>query len=171
MKRGPQMKCMLVAFSYHHGNTAKVARAMATVLGAAVRTPTEASLEELEGCDLVGFGSGIDSGKHYGRLLDFVDALPQVSGRKAFIFSTCGVPGGVFGGEMLVRQIAANHAVLRQKLLSKGYAIIDEFGCVGFNTNSFLKLFGGLNRGRPNADDLRHAEEFAENMLRKSRSC
>ncbi len=162
------MKSVLVVLSYHHGNTAKVAHAIAQVLGATTRTPTEASPEELAGCDLVGFGSGIDSGRHYRPLLDFVDARPQVSNQKAFIFSTCGVPGGVVVGEMLARQITANHAALRQKLRSKGYAIIDEFGCVGFNTNSFLKLFGGLNRGRPNADDLRHAEEFAEHLLRKS---
>jgi hypothetical protein len=31
-------------------------------------------------------------------------------------------------------------------------------------TNSFLKLFGGLNKGRPNAEDLKHAEEFAQNL-------
>jgi hypothetical protein len=29
---------------------------------------------------------------------------------------------------------------------------------------SFLKLFGGINKGRPNAEDLKHAEEFALNM-------
>jgi hypothetical protein len=116
-----------------------------------------------------GFCSGIDSAKHYGPLLDFVDALPRVSNQKAFIFSTCGVPGALVGGEMLVRQIAGNHAALRQKLRNKGYVIIDEFGCVGFNTNSFLKLLGGLNRGRPNADDLRCAEEFAEDLEKQDR--
>ena len=161
------MKSVLVVLSCHHGNTAKVARAISKMLGATIRTPTEASHEELAGCDLVGFGSGIDSAKHYGPLLDFVDALPRVSNQKAFIFSTCGVPGAVVGGEMLVRQIAGNHAALRQKLRNKGYVIIDEFGCVGFNTNSFLKLLGGLNRGRPNANDLRCAEEFAEDLLRE----
>jgi hypothetical protein len=30
--------------------------------------------------------------------------------------------------------------------------------------NSFLKLLGGLNKGRPNAEDLKHAEEFAQNL-------
>jgi hypothetical protein len=42
--------------------------------------------------------------------------------------------------------------------------IIDEFICAGFNTNSFLKLFGGINKGRPNVEDLRRAEEFALNL-------
>ena len=53
---------------------------------------------------------------------------------------------------------------LREKLLSKGYMIVDEFSCAGFNTNSINKLFGGINRGRPNAEDLKDAEEFAQNL-------
>lgn len=49
----------------------------------------------------------------------------------------------------------------------KGYTIVDEFMCPGFNTNSFLKLFGGINKGRPNAEDLKHAETFAKNLKKK----
>jgi len=37
----------------------------------------------------------------------------------------------------------------------------------GFNTNSFLTLFGGMNKGRSNALDLKHAEEFAQNLKQK----
>jgi len=54
---------------------------------------------------------------------------------------------------------------LREKLQSRGYVVVDEFSCPGFNTNSFLTLFGGINKGRPNAEDLMHAEEFARNLL------
>jgi hypothetical protein len=42
--------------------------------------------------------------------------------------------------------------------------IVDEFICAGVNTNIFLRLFGGTNKGRPNAEDLKHAEEFAQNL-------
>jgi flavodoxin len=54
--------------------------------------------------------------------------------------------------------------MLREKLESKGYAVVDEFSCKGFNTNGFLRYFGGMNKGRPNAEDLKHAEEFATNL-------
>lgn len=50
---------------------------------------------------------------------------------------------------------------LREKLESKGYTIVDEFNCAGFNIISFIKLIGGLHKGRPNAEDLEHTEEFA----------
>ena len=109
--------------------------------------------DELEKYDLIGFGAGIDSGKHYRELLDFADALPQVADKKAFIFSTSGMTGE--------KKLTKDHLALREKLQSKGYLIVDEFQSKGFNTNSFLKYFGGINKGRPNAEDLKHAEEFA----------
>jgi hypothetical protein len=64
-------------------------------------------------------------------------------------------------------KVANDHSLLREKLHSKGYTIIDEFACKRFNTNSFLKFFGGMNKGRPNAEDLKHAVEFAQNLKQK----
>jgi hypothetical protein len=54
-------------------------------------------------------------------------------------------------------------------LQAKGYPVIGEFGCAGWNTNSLLKYLGGLNKGRPNADDLKNAEAFAREMMKKAR--
>ena len=59
---------------------------------------------------------------------------------------------------------ANDHSSLKEKLQSKGYMIADDFQCKGFNTNSFMKYLGGMNKGRPNAQDLKHAEEFAQNL-------
>lgn len=160
------MKCLLIVYSYHHNNTQKVAEVMAKVLDAEIRTPQQTNPEELQKYDLVGFGSGIDSGKHYQVLLDFADKLPQLKDKKAFIFSTCGAPMKFMELDKaeFTRYVAKNHSLLREKLQSKGYMIVDEFSCAGFNTNSFNKLFGGINKGRPNAEDLKHAEEFAQNL-------
>jgi flavodoxin len=147
------MKSLVVVYSYHHKNTQKVAEVMAKVLDEQVKSPQQTVLEELSQYDLVGFGAGIDSGKHYKELLDFADALPKVTDKKAFIFSTSGMTGE--------KKLTKDHSALREKLQSKGYLIVDEFQCKGFNTNSFLKFFGGINKGRPNEEDLKHAEEFA----------
>jgi flavodoxin len=152
------MKSLLVLFSYHHNNTEKVANVFAKVLDAQTKTPQQTNPEELQEYDLIGFGSGIDSGKHYEVLLDFADKLPEVTGKKAFIFSTSAITG--------IEKVAEDHSSLREKLQSKGYLIVDEFGCSGFNTNGFLRFFGGMNKGKPDAEDLRHAEEFAQNLMR-----
>ncbi len=150
------MKALLVLFSYHHKNTEKVANVFAKILDAQIKTPQQINPEELQEYTLVGFGSGIYSGKHHQLLLDLADALPQITNRKAFIFSTSAIMGKA--------KVAKDHSLLREKLQSKGFIIIDEFACKGFNTNSFLKYFGGMNKGRPNAEDLKHAEEFAQNL-------
>jgi flavodoxin len=154
------MKCLLIVYSYHHNNTQKIAEAMAKVLGAEIKTPQKSSPEDPQNYDLVGFGAGIDSGKHYKVLLDYADTLPQIGGKDAFIFSTAGVTG--------VKKIAKDHSTLREKLEAKGYMIVNEFQCRGFNTNVFLKYFGGMNKGRPNEEDLQHAEEFAQNLKRSN---
>ena len=153
------MKSLLIVFSYHHNNTEKIAKIFANVLGSPIKTPQQIDPEEIKQYDLVGFGAGIDSGKHYKVLLDLADKLPHVDNKKAFIFSTAGLSGD--------KKREKDHSTLRQKLNSKGYTIVDEFQCKGFNTNSFLKIFGGINKDRPNAEDLKHAEEFAQNLKKK----
>ena len=159
------LRSLVVVFSYHHGNTRKIADAVAQVLGAEVKTPRQVQPEEIAEYDLIGFGSGIYSAKHHESLLDLADRLPQVTGKKAFIFSTYGAPAVAAGGDF----VKNNHSQLRKKLKAKGYTVSGEFACAGWNTNVFLKYFGGLNRGRPNAEDLKHAEKFARNLKEKAR--
>jgi len=150
------MKSLLVLFSYHHKNTEKIAKVFAKVLDAQIKMPKQINPDELQDYNLVGFGSGIYSDKHHKSLLDLADKIPQVTNRKAFIFSTSAMMGE--------DKVAKDHSMLREKLQFKGYMIVDEFACKGFNTNSFLKYFGGMNKGRPNAEDLKHAEEFAQSL-------
>jgi flavodoxin len=154
-------RSLVVVYSYHHGNTAKIAEAVAGVLGAEVRTPDQVTPEEIAEYDLVGLGSGIYSARHHGSLLDLADALPRAAGRRAFIFSTYGAPAVAAGGDF----VRNNHSRLRERLQAKGYTVAGEFACAGWNTNVFLKYIGGLNKGRPDADDLRRAEEFARGLL------
>jgi len=141
-------------FSYHHNNTEKIANVFAKVLDAQIKTPQQINPEELQEYGLIGFGSGIYGAKHHEALLDLADRLPRVTDRKAFIFST----------SANLEPLSKNHSSLREKLQSKGYMIVDEFTCAGFNTNSFMKYLGGMNKGRPNSEDLKHAEEFAQNL-------
>ncbi|MDD1718400.1 MAG: flavodoxin family protein [Methanoregulaceae archaeon] len=156
------MKSLLVLCSYHHHNTEKIAGVIAKVLDAEIKLPRQVTPDELREYDLIGFGSGIYSATFHASLLDLADRLPQVTGRPAFIFSTFGAPSAFAGREF----VENNHSQIREKLRGKGYTVIGEFGCAGWNTNSFLKLFGGINKGRPDAADLGRAEEFARNLKR-----
>jgi len=150
------MRSLVIVYSYHHMNTEKVAKVFARVLDAEMRTPEQIDPEGLSGYDLIGFGSGIYGAKVDKCLLDLADELPKVASRKAFIFSTSAIMGK--------DKVADDHSALREKLQAKGYVIVDEFACKGFNTNSFLRYIGGMNKGRPNEKDLQNAEDFAKGL-------
>ena len=156
------METLVVVKSIHHKNTEKIAKVFAEVLNAEIRTPQQVEPRELQEYTLLGFGSGIYSDKHHKSILNLADSLSHVTNKKAFIFSTSAMMGK--------DKVAKDHSILRRKLQSKGYIIVDEFSCKGFNTNSFLKYFGGMNKGRPNKEDLKQAKEFALN-LKKNLSC
>jgi flavodoxin len=154
-------KSLIVLYSYHHHNTEKIAKVISKVLDAEIKTPEQTNPEELQDYDLVGFGSGIYSAKHDESILELADELPEVNNRDAFLFSTSGITGK--------SKAAKDHETLREKLEAKGYVIFDEFQCKGFNTNSFLRLFGGMNKGRPNDKDLKNAEEFAQSLIKNKK--
>jgi flavodoxin len=157
LKKEYKMKSLIICKSVHVGNTKKVARRMAKTLNANLIEPKECIPNQIKKFDLIGFGSGIYSAKHHKSLLDLADKLPMVTNKRVFIFSTAGVTGE--------KKVKKDHLELRSKLESKGYLIVDEFSCKGFNKNSFLKYFGGMNKGRPNETDFKLAEDFARNMI------
>ena len=161
MTAEPSARATIALVSYHHKNTEKVAQAIAEVLDAKIVPPKDVGPEDTGPGILLGFGSGIYGAKHHTNLLDLVDRLPHSSGARAFIFSTFGGP------KFLVTQafINKNHDAIREKLLSKNFEIVGEFACAGLNTNSFIRFFGGVNRGRPGAEDLEHARAFARGLM------
>jgi flavodoxin len=158
-KRENGVKCLIVVYSYHHNNSAKIANVFKKILKADLKTPDQVTKQEIDEYDLIGLGSGIDSGKHYKQILDFAEGLVTVKNKNSFIFSTSAVQGE--------SKVSKDHACLREKLISKGFTIVDEFSCKGYNTNSFLKYLGGMNKGRPNSNDLEEAKTFAKSLLKK----
>ena len=154
------MKCLVVVISIHHNNTLKIADVFAKILDALLKKPSQIQPEEIQDYDLVGFGSGIYGAKHHESLFELADKIPRVSNKKAFLFSTAALTNG--------KKVIQDHSKLREILESKGYMILDDFQCKGFNTNSFMKYFGGMNKGRPNSEDLKHSEEFAEKLKQKN---
>ncbi|MBD3406917.1 MAG: flavodoxin [Candidatus Lokiarchaeota archaeon] len=150
------VRCLIIVYSFHHKNTEKIAKRIASVLNAEVTTPQVMNPEELQDYDLIGWGSGIYSARHHESLIDLAEQIPVVNGGNTFLFST--------GAMTSKKKMNNDHALLREKLEEKGYTIIDEFQCKGFNTNSFMRFFGGMNKGRPNEEDLSNAEKFARTL-------
>ena len=149
------MKTLIICISMHHGNTKNIARTMAGAITADLLTPQQVDTDTLSKYDLIGFGSGIYFWKHHRALLNLVENLPVLN-KKAFIFSTRGIgPVWVY------------HQPLKKRLKEKGFDIIREFSCRGFDTAGPLKLIGGINKGKPDEKSLREVENFTKSLKNK----
>lgn len=147
------MKTAIIYKSIHHGNTKKIAEVMSNTLKAELIDLKDASQNTIKEYDLIGFGSGIYFFKPHKKLRKFVETLDNVKNKKAFVFSTSGngKPNGW----------------LEKKLSSKGFEIIGEFNCKGLDTYALSKLVGGINKGKPDEEDFKNAENFANSLKEK----
>jgi len=83
-----------------------------------------------------------------------------------FIFSTAGINIPFI-----------NHRKLRSALRKKGFEIVGEFSCRGWDTNGWLEKIGGINKGHPNEKDLENAKrgyrvtgiDISQKMLEKAK--
>ena len=84
-----------------------------------------------------------------------MEGLHTVTGTRAFIFSTSG------DGKV------EHHAAFKELLVSRGFSVVADFSCKAWDSWGPLKLVGGINKGRPNADDLEEARVFARGLKEK----
>lgn len=150
----------IVCTSVHHGNSRQIAEAMALVLGAQVIEPHASARDALFSSALIGFGSGVFFGSHHRGLREFAESLDQAHGAPAFVFSTSGT------GYRVPRLVGIDyHRKLRRILQRKGYTIVGEFHCKGYDTYGPWGKLGGFAKGHPNEDDLERARLFARDLL------
>ena len=145
------MKAIIVCESESHGNTLRVANAMAEVLKAPVVGADDFDVEKVEDYDLIGLGSGIYGGKHHKKLIALAESLPK-SEKSVFIFSTSGK------GDI------NQHKQLSIIVSNKGYRNAGEFICKGWDTDGLLKYIGGINKGLPNDAMVAQARDFAKTL-------
>ncbi len=151
---------VFVCESVHHGNTRLIAEAMSSAAGGCVIRPGDEARRVALNSSILGFGSGIYFGSHHKRLLAFAESLGTTQSGRAFIFSTSGT------GDRLPRFIGSDyHRRLRRILRERGYDIVGEFSCRGFDTFGPWGKLGGIAKGRPNATDIEHARAFVLNLL------
>ncbi len=152
----PAAKTLVISKSVHHHNTARVAERIADVLGAVVVQPEEVPSTSVDEYDLVGFGSGVYYGRFHEALHDWLRGLPEKSlnGKPAFVFSTSG----------LSCLWKLWHGPFTEELTRKGFDVLGEFHCRGFDTWGPLWFTGGINRRHPDDRDLERAGDFARGI-------
>lgn len=151
------MKTLILCKSVHHQNTASIAHVLADVLNADIRAPEETPAKILDDYDLIGFGSGIYFGRFHSALRAWIDRLPESArlDRSAFVLSTAGLSS-------LWR---CWHSPLKARLKQKGFNVVTEYHCRGFDTFGPLWLFGGIHRRHPDQRDQERAAEFARQLI------
>jgi flavodoxin len=124
------------------GNTGKLADAVAK--GAGVKAQSITGAAGMAPVDILFVGASIYAGRITKGLRQFLEALKEKQAVKAAVFGTSASDRSAL-------------AEIKPILESKGIPVVPEaFHCKG----SFLCV----NRGRPNADDLARAEEFAKRV-------
>lgn len=145
------MKYLIIYESIYHGNTTKIAIAMAKALNCEAMTCDKALKTNLSEYDIVELGSGIYFTSHHPLLLKIAENLNEQ--QKVFIFSTHGSP---FLGKY--------HSSLKNILNNKNIDILGEFSCRGYDCTGPFVLIGGGNIGKPNERDVNRAFKFASHF-------
>lgn len=147
-------KAVIFYYSIHHGNTKKVAEAIAKQLPVdLVRIPAQEPVN-LEGYDLVGFASGVYMSEFGKPIQRFAEQLAGLAGKSCFTLYTCGAPKGEYAGAFAAQ------------LQTKGAHVVGGWHCRGFDTYGPFRLIGGLAKGRPNEADITGAIAFVQALLK-----
>ena len=147
------MKTAIVYCSRHHGNTKKLLDAIAEKYPVTLIDAVENPTPDLSEYDVIGFASGIYYSKYHKSVLNVAQALP--AGKKVFFIHTYGAKK-----EGYFKSIEA-------AVSGKQAEILGGYECFGFNTFGPFKLIGGLAKGHPDADEIRKAVTFYEEITNK----
>jgi len=145
------MKAAIVYASNHHLNTKKVVDAIAKQTDIKLIDACTEESSDLSHYEVIGFASGIIFSKYYPQILNYAEEnLPD--SKKVFFIHTAGDPRE--------NQNAGIKAITEKK----GCEYLGTYCCKGFDTYGPFKLIGGINKSRPNEDDIAGAVAFAQNI-------
>ena len=146
---------IIIYSSRHHGNTAKLVESIADEYEIPVINADIVTDADLTPYDLIGFASGIDFGKFYPSVQQFLEQnLPD--NKTIFLMYTCAKVQNRFT------------ECMEQAAFTKNAKLLGTFGCKGYNTYGPLKLIGGMNKGHPNEADILAAQQFFEKIIKKT---
>ena len=145
-------KAAIIYASTHHGSTRKLVEAIADKYEVVQIDATNCQQTDLSGYDLIGFASGIDFGRFYDSVEQFLKKnLPE--NKRIFFLYTCAKVSNRFTDS------------IKAAATQKGAVVLGEYGCKGFNTYGPWKVIGGMNKGHPSADETSKAVHFYESLI------
>jgi flavodoxin len=145
------MKSLVVYYS-KSGNTEKVAKAIAMGLKAELKKIEE--IEDVSSYDLICIGTPVHAFAPAKSIKKFLKELPDLPGKKGAGFCTM----HAVGDKRTLR-------IIKEGLENKKIKFLGGFSCRGASS-----IFGDIgpkifNRGKPNEEDLKKAEDFGKKLL------
>ena len=155
-KPAPAVRTVILYRSKHHGNTKKLVDAVVAahpdIDVIDVASLGKKDLPDLSSYHIICFASGIYYGKFDKDVLRIAQECLR-DGDNVIALMTYG-GSSKFNGRDL-------DGICRLKLASFHTA----YGCPGYDTYGPFKLMGGMNKGRPNAEDIQGAVDFYDRLL------
>jgi len=143
---------IIINESIYHGNTARLAHAMAQRANCMVINTEKALSIDLSTYKVVGLGSGIYFTSLHPNIYKLLDKLSPT--QKTFIFSTHGSP-----------ILGKYHSLIKNELLRREITLLGEFSTRGYDcTGPFIIISGG-NKGKPDERDERRAVKFISKII------
>lgn len=147
-------KTAIIYASKHHGNTYKLVEAISEKYDIVPINAQTQQCVDLNEYDLIGFASGIDFGKFYPSVEQFLkDNLPKK--KKVFFLYTCAKTSSRFTESM------------KTEALKREAIVMGEYGCRGYNTYGPWKIIGGMNKNHPSRKELEAAVRFYETLMKQ----
>ena len=146
-------KTIIFCYSIHHGNTKKIAEAVAESSNAELVMLPCGELPELQAYELVGFASGIYMSAFGRPITELVEKLEGLDGKECFTMYTSGANSNKLDQAFI------------QKLEKKGAHVIGRFSCRGFDTFGPFKMIGGKQKGHPDSKDIQAAKNFYNDLI------
>ena len=145
-------KTVIIYASTHHGNTRKLIEAISEKYQIDIIDAIEQKFANLSEYDLIGFASGIDFGKFYDVVEQFLKRnLPD--NKEVFFLYTCARDDKDFTYTM------------RTEAMKRHALLMGEYGCRGYNTYGAWKVIGGMNKHHPTKKELDGAVKFYESLI------
>lgn len=144
-------KIAIIYVSVHNKNTEKlVLRATENLENIDIFDIGKSKTVDLSKYDILGIASGIYWSDFHKLIYEFLKTnnIPE----KVFLTYTCGSGLRIYDKK------------IRKVLESKNKEYIGTYVCKGKDTFSFLKIFGGLAKTRPNENDINNFKGFILNL-------
>lgn len=146
-------KTMILYRSPHHGNTKKLLDAIRRAYPDVALYKAGEEAFDASAFDTVGIASGVYHGMPHQSVCQALGGIAG-NGRRAFAVYTCGArQGGKYGERFM--------ALLRDR----GFDPCGFYFCVGHDSFGPFRMIGGINKNRPDEDEIAGAAAFYKDTV------